>query len=140
MTHTTTTKLSPYYQKLRDHLITVVKGLVSPDVDVYLANAGFHSPGWAFLDCKKHDCFMSLSYDRICGISLSIVPRPNKTCGTGYACVDNGLTTITPTQLDEACLLGKRLIAAHNRDKRIQLYDTIEDLLDTYSCAAFEKL
>lgn len=62
-------------------------------------------------------------------------PLLSKTSGPPYRCCE-----ITPAQLDEACLLGKRLIAAQNRDKTIQLYDTIEDLLSTYSCAAFEKL
>lgn len=135
-------RLSPYNQKMREHLKQLAGNVKSDDVDVYLTEIGqdAHSPGWAFLDCKKYGCLMSLSYNGVNGVSLSICVKPNKICGTGYGCLNDGYANLTPAMLDKACEIGLMHIASARRQGDIPMYKDIQELMNRFSSTVFTKL
>ena len=119
--------LSPYNQDTRRRLIRIASGLISDDVDVFITEDNDYSPGWCVLNCKKHHCIMTLNFDRVMGV-----------CGTGFACLPDGLASVSPEDLDEACRTGWRRYYAEG--KNAPLYQSMQDYFRNNTYAQFEKL
>jgi len=96
--------MSEYYAKMRQHLLEVAQSLVCDDVVIYLRKEEDRSYGVLFH--KPTSSVMSIGYEGVFGISLSSCVKPNKFCGTGYRCLEDGWSRISRKQLDEACEYG----------------------------------
>ena len=130
--------LSPYYQDTRRRLIQIASGLISEDTDVFITKEAEQSPGYCILNCKKHHCIMTLNFDRVMGVSLTFDTKPNRVCGTGFACLPDGLASVSPAELDEACLTGWRRYRTEG--KNAPLYQSMQDYFRNNAYAKFEKL
>ena len=98
--------MSEYYIKMRQHLLEVAKSLASEDVIIYLRKEEDRSYGVLFH--KPTGSVTSIGYEGVFGLQLSICVKPNKFCGTGYSCMEEGWSRISRKQLDEACEYGLR--------------------------------
>lgn len=96
--------MSEYYAKMRQHLLEVAQSLVCDDVIIYLRKEEDRSYGVLFH--KPTSSVMSIGYEGVFGISLSSCVKPNKFCGTGYRCLEDGWSRISRKQLDAACEYG----------------------------------
>lgn len=130
--------LSSYNQDARRRLIRIASGLISDDVDVFITEDNDYSPGWCVLNCKKHHCIMTLNFDRVMGVSLTFDTKPNRVCGTGFACLPDGLASVSPAELDEACRTGWRRYYAEG--KNAPLYQSMQDYFRNNQYAKFVKL
>lgn len=130
--------LSPYYQDTRRRLIQIASGLISEDTDVFITKDTEQSPGYCVLNCKKHHCIMTLNFDRVMGVSLTFDTKPNRVCGTGFACLPDGLASVSPAELDEACLIGWRRYRTEG--KNAPLYQSMQDYFRNNTYSQFEKL
>lgn len=130
--------LSPYYQDTRRRLIQIASGLISEDTDVFITKDTEQSPGYCVLNCKKHHCIMTLNFDRVMGVSLTFDTKPNRVCGTGFACLPDGLASVSPAELDEACLTGWRRYRTEG--KNAPLYQSMQDYFRNNAYSQFVKL
>ena len=130
--------LSSYNQDTRRRLIHIASGLISDDVDVFITEDNDYSPGWCVLNCKKHNCIMTLNLERVMALRLCLEIKANRVYDAGFACLPDGLASISPEDLDEACRTGWRRYYAEG--KNAPLYQSMQDYFRNNQYATFIKL